>query len=241
MARLDLRVEEFKKFVAIGESTTAGGWSTSRARCWVSRLGELINDLQANPVAVVNVGIGGNVISKDSPCYQGSGKPAADERLDRHVILEKPDLLVVSYGLNDARGGTQLPFFRKKLTGLVQRVRAAIDPVIVLLGPYYMTDFTIGSASGFDKGSPDRLREFNQGIAQVASEQNCLYVDLLNAYGNTHWMIHDDGVHANDLGHRIVANRIFEVLAQNCSGLAVKTKKAELTSPRWRDESTLML
>ena len=52
-------------------------------------------------------------------------------------------------------------------------------------------------------------------------------------------MIHYDGVHANDLGHGIVANRIFEVLARNCSGLAKKTKEAEKSSPRWRDESML--
>ncbi len=64
-------------------------------------------------------------------------------------------------------------------------------------------------------------------------------VDLLTANGETEWMVHYDGIHANDLGHRVVANRIFEVLAQNCSGLAKKTKKAEQTSPRWRDESTL--
>ena len=52
-------------------------------------------------------------------------------------------------------------------------------------------------------------------------------------------MIHEDGVHANDLGHRIVAHSIFRVLAQNCSALAAKTKEAEKTSPRWRDESVL--
>ena len=28
---------EFRKLVALGESTTAGGWSTTRPRCWVSR------------------------------------------------------------------------------------------------------------------------------------------------------------------------------------------------------------
>ena len=65
--------------------------------------------------------------------------------------------------------------------------------------------------------------------------------DLLDAYKETHWMIHYDGVHANDLGHRIVANRIFEVLAQHCSCLAKKTKAAEKTSPRWRDESCLQM
>ena len=52
-------------------------------------------------------------------------------------------------------------------------------------------------------------------------------------------MVHDDGVHANDLGHRIIANEIFKVLAQHCSGLAIRTKQLEKTSDRWRDESVL--
>lgn len=240
MPRKNYRSEEFTKLVALGESTTAGGWSTSRERCWVSRLGDMISDLQERPVRVFNAGIGANVISSKSPCYAGSGKPAASERLDRHVIAEKPDLLVISYGLNDSRGGTPLPFFCDEMRALIRRVRASLDPVIVLPGPYFMTDFVLGGAAGFGKGSIERLEAFNRGIARVAEQEHCLYVDLLDAYRGAGWMIHYDGVHANDLGHRVVANRIFEVLAQNCSALAAETKKAEQTSPRWRDESSLM-
>ena len=54
---------EFRKLVALGESTTAGGWSTTRQRCWVSRLGSMINDVQYQPMDIVNAGIGSNVIS----------------------------------------------------------------------------------------------------------------------------------------------------------------------------------
>ena len=52
-------------------------------------------------------------------------------------------------------------------------------------------------------------------------------------------MVHHDGVHANDLGHLVVANKIFEVLAQHCSGLALHTQALEQSAPRWRDESVL--
>lgn len=237
----DYRATEFTKLVALGESTTAGGWSTSRERCWVSRLGELINDFQRNPVRVFNAGIGANVISNKSPCYPGSGKPAANERLNSHVIDHNPDLLIISYGLNDSRGGTPVRLFVDEMRSLLRRVRAVLDPVIVLPGPYFMTDFSVGREAGFGIGSIELLMEFNEAIKGVAEADDCLYVDLLNAYADTDWMIHYDGVHANDLGHRIVANRIFEVLAQRCSALALRTKQAERTSPRWRDESTLML
>ncbi len=234
----DWHADEFRTMVALGESTTAGGWSTAPERCWVPVLGTLINDFQSVPMEVINSGIGANVISTRSPCYEGSGKPAADERLDKHVTEHNPDLLLISYGLNDARGGTPLDFFRDKLVGLVVRVREVLDPVIVLLGPYYMNDFTLGGAA-WSHANLALFKRFNEAVAQTASEQECLYVDLLAANGETDWMVHYDGVHQNDLGHRIVANRIFEVLAQSCSCLAKQTKEAEQTSPRWRDESTL--
>jgi len=65
------------------------------------------------------------------------------------------------------------------------------------------------------------------------------FLDLLGVYGEAPWLIHDDGVHANDLGHRLVANQIFAVLASNCSGLARETRELEQFIPRWRDESVL--
>lgn len=239
-AKRDYRKDPFRSFVAIGESITAGGWSTAPERCWVSCLADLINDFQSDPVQLFNQGIGANVISTQSPCYENSGKPAADERLEKHVIEKHPDLLVISYGLNDARGGTPLSLFQEEMIRIVRRVREALDPVIVLPGPYYAHDFDLGAPT-WGHGDLDLFAQFNEGISAVAKQEDCLFVDLLGAYGETRWMVHYDGVHANDLGHRIVANRVFEVLAQNCSCLAKKTKAAEKTSPRWRDESCLKM
>ena len=48
----------FRTVVALGESTTAGGWSTSPERCWVSQLGKLLNDFLPQPCEVINSGIG---------------------------------------------------------------------------------------------------------------------------------------------------------------------------------------
>ena len=147
---------------------------------------------------------------------------------------------MISYGLNDARGGTPLAFFCDAMVSLVRRVRSKIDPVIVLPGPYFMTDFTVGG-DDWSHANLDIFSGYNQAIAQVAAEEDCLFVNLLDAYDGAAWMVHYDGVHANDVGHRIVANRIFEVLAQSCSGLARWTKKRERSTPRWRDESCLKI
>jgi lysophospholipase L1-like esterase len=224
--------------VALGESTTAGGWSSAPDRCWVPLLAGLICDIQSSPVCCVNSGIGANVISTKSPSYEYSGKPAATERLEKHVFAHDPDLVLVSYGLNDARGGTPLSLFGQELTQVVRRIKAATSALVVLLGPYYMVDFRRGGGQ-WDKANLELFYEFNGAIAGIARDEDCLFVNILAANGETDWMVHFDGVHANDLGHRIIANEVFRILAQNCSGLAGHTKEMESKNPRWRDESVL--
>ena len=229
--------KEFVKLVTLGESTTAGGWSSCRQRCWAEQLARLINEFQRVPVELVNVGIGANVISAKSPCYEISGKPAASERLDKHVIALAPDLLVISYGLNDARGGTPISLFCDELSAIIQRVREDIQPLIVLPGPYFMVDFDLGA--GFDKATLETFDQYNDAIRQLATQRDCLFVDLLAAYDDAPWLVHRDGGHANDVGHRVVANEIFRVLASNCSGLSGATQALEEHIAPWRDESTL--
>ncbi len=237
-ARRDWRADPFRTLVTLGESTTAGGWSSSRERCWANVLAALVSDFQDEPVALVNSGIGANVVSTRSPLYDYSGKPAASERLDKHVIAHDPDLLIVSYGLNDARGGTPAELFRAELRALLAAIRRACDPLIVLVGPYFMTEYR--AYAHFDHASPEVFETFNLVTAQVAAAAQCLFCDVYNAYGGAAWLVHHDGVHANDLGHRIIAHEIFKTLAQHCSGLAARTRRLEDETDPWRDESVLM-
>ena len=237
--------KEFEVLITLGESTTAGGWSSCRERCWASQLARLINEFQRVPVQFVNMGIGANVISTKSPSYERSGKPAANERLDEHVLSHTangnpllPDLLVISYGLNDARGGTPIDLFCGEMKDIVRRVREKVQPLIVLMGPYYMTDFKLGGAD-WAHADLNVFRAYNEATQQLAEETDCLFVDLLGSYREADWLVHHDGCHANDLGHRIVANKIFEVLASNCSALSLETKVLEQSIVPWRDESTL--
>lgn len=229
--------QEFRTLVTIGESTTAGGWASCRERAWAHQLAREINEFQRVPVELVNVGIGANLISTRSPAYENSN-PAALERLEPHVFRHEPDLLVVAYGFNDARSGTPLELFIEEMRTLIQRVRAKQQPLIVLLGPYYMTGFVKHNPK-WSKATLPIFHQFNEATGRLAGEMDCLFVDLLSAYGNADWLIHYDQVHANDLGHRIVANKVFEVLATNCSGLARETKEVEQRFTRWRDESVL--
>jgi lysophospholipase L1-like esterase len=121
---------------------------------------------------------------------------------------------------------------------VVHRVREKFQPLIVLVGPYHVSNFKVGRPE-ISRGSTESFQEYNQGIRKLAEKLDCLFVDLLSAYGGADWMVHHDGVHANDLGHRVVANKVFEVLASNCSALAIETQAMEKQIKPWRDEGIL--
>lgn len=232
--------KEWRQYVAIGDSITAGGWSSCRERCWASQLALQINEYQRMPVNLVNVGIGANLVSPRSPLYQYASKPAASERLQEHVIDHKPDLLTMAHGACDAAAGTSIEDFKEDMAAMIDRVRKQIQPLIVLVGVYHMSDYA-GFTPPFSHASREVFQSYNETIRQLAEEKDCLFVDLLPAYRAADWLVHRDMVHGNDLGHRVVANKVFEVLASNCSGLSLETKAREKETAPWRDESTLQI
>jgi lysophospholipase L1-like esterase len=227
----------FRVAVALGESTTAGGTATSPNLTWVSRLADLINESQVEPVKMINSGIGANVVSRRSSEYDHSGKPSAMERYPKHVIAQRPDLVLVSYGLNDARAGTPLAQFLEDVQHIVSDIKDQTGALMMIVNAYFMTR-SDGYVS-FNKGNIATLMGYNCGLKYLAEECDTLYADVFAAEGMATWMIDPDGVHANNLGHRVIANRIFEVLAQNCSCLSQKAFELRKNFKPWRDESVL--
>jgi lysophospholipase L1-like esterase len=229
--------QPFRVAVALGESTTAGGSATDKQLCWVNLLGKLICEAQLEPVRLINSGLGANVVSPASMAYNQSGRPSARERYEKHVIAHRPDLVLISYGLNDARAGSFLWQFLEDLKLIVLDVKEQTGAVIVLLSAYFMTAFD--DYEPFHRATVASLEAYNSGIEALAAECDVLFADVFDAQALTPWMVDPDGVHANNLGHRVIANRVFEVLAQNCSGLSQKAVRLQKDFEPWRDESVL--
>jgi hypothetical protein len=62
-------------------------------------------------------------------------------------------------------------------------------------------------------------RRYNDCIRGLAAEFDCILADVWAGEGLADWVIHYDGVHANKVGQILIANRIFEAIAQHASGL----------------------
>lgn len=239
---------EFRTMIVLGDSIAAGGNATSRERGWAHVLARQINECQRVPVQLINAGIGANVLSARSAGYPHSGKPAGDERLREHVlayrtngVLQRPDLLIVALCLNDARSGTPAADYGRYLGELVERVREELAdnaPLIVVLGPYALRNFTPEDPV-WGRADASVLQVYNETIAALCATERCLFVDVLRAMAGAPWLAHGDGIHLNDLGHRVVANAIFQTLAVSCSALAKEAIAVEKLAPFWRDDGRL--
>ena len=226
MAGKDYHPAEFKRLVILGESTVeGGGWLQRQEQRFADILARLIDSCQENPVEYFNEGIGGSVISPRSPGYADSGKPSALERYREKVIERDPDLFILCYGLNDMRCGTSLEAFTEDMETIIRDVKAACHPVTVLTTVYHMTGFD--RYAPFNVGSVEATVEYNKAIASLAEKSDCIPADVWAAQGMADHLIHQDGVHANAVGNLVIAHKVFEAIARNCSGIAARTKELD--------------
>lgn len=234
----DYHSEPFHSMVAIGDSITMGASATRREYCWVSRLARLISEFQKREIEVCNAGIGGNLISRRSIAYNhhDSGKPSALERYKRDVISHAPDLVVISYGLNDMRCGTPVDIFLEDMDVMVKAIQMETKAVIVMLNAYFMTGFKEHSET-WGHGDMKSTQVYNARMRQYAEINDVLYADVYSAQGQATWAIDKDGVHPNNLGHALIANKVFETIATHCSCLSINAFEEAEDYYRWADES----
>jgi len=236
----DRKSEPFHTYVALGASITAGGTATQRDLCWVSLLASRIGEAQGAPLQLINSGRGGDVVSaRSSGAFHshGQGYPTALERCEVDLVQHMPDLVTVAYGLNDVVFGTPLHIFVDDLAALIGAIRSRTGALIVLLGCYF-TNWTWPDQPEFlVHGRREVALAYNRAIEELAGRLGVLYADVWSAMGEAPWVVDRDGVHPNNLGHSLIAGRVFEVLAGNCSVMARQADLDRETFVQWRDES----
>lgn len=223
----DLRAEPVKCVVALGESTTWGYSVSEKSKCWVSQVASMLQEFQGSDIQLINQGIGSNVLTPDCPSYDYSAKPSALERVDSDVIAYVPDLVLLSYGLNDSRGGTTAEVFRAAYQRLIDRIQASINPIMVLVNTYYMHE-VIYDYPHWDQSNYASTDVFNLVIEQLAEANGLILADVYSAEVGVDWIIDEDHCHPNDLGHRLIANRVFEAIVRNCSFVTCQMPKKTL-------------
>lgn len=217
MFRNDIRTEPFRVILALGDSIVEGSGLSDKSQRWVERLLDLVNKFQSVEARLVDGSVGGCVISPKSKEYDASSKPSAAECYLEITRKANPDLVIISYGLNDMRGGTPVDIFVSEVQSMIQNLKRDTSALLILTNIVHMTGFD--SHNPFNQGSVEKTLLFNKQIDELARRNNCLFADIYGAMAKAEKLVLPDGVHCTALSHQLIANKIFEVLAAQCACL----------------------
>ena len=183
----------------LGDSLTQGGWEKPDG--WVRQVVAALAD-DGVVVEVVPAGIGGH-----------RSVDMAD-RLQRDVLDHRPDVVVLSCGVNDVwhgEGGVPLAEYREHVADIVRRCKAAGARAVVL------TSTIIGEE--LDNETNRLLAPYNAFLRELADSEGCLLIDTGGAFvaavttgPGTGAHLTDDGVHFNARGEQVMARAVLEGL-----------------------------
>jgi acyl-CoA thioesterase-1 len=165
--------------IFLGDSLTAG-YGLPADDAFPQLVARSLRD-KGRPIRVVNAGVSGDTTT------------GGLERLS-WLLKQKPDVLVVGLGANDAMRGQPIDAIESNLRGIVDRGRAA-GAKVVLLGMRIPTNF-----------GPEYAEAFAAIYPRVAKDEKTILMPfLLEGVGGHADLNQNDGIHPNLAGERIVA------------------------------------
>jgi acyl-CoA thioesterase-1 len=169
--------------IFLGDSLTAG-LGVSADEAFPALVAKALRD-EGRPIRMVNAGVSGDTTTGG---------------LDRAgwLLEQKPDVLVVGLGVNDAFRGQPVDRIEANLRSIVKRAKAA-GARVVLLGMRVPTNY-----------GPDYTEAFAAIYGRIAkSEKVELMPFLLDGVGGHPELNLEDGIHPNPEGQRIVAAKVL--------------------------------
>jgi lysophospholipase L1-like esterase len=186
------------KIIAYGDSITAGGDASQPDLVFWQRYANALQSKYPNsPITITNGATGGD------STRQGI------QRLDSKVLSQKPDLVLVGFGMNDHNiNGVPLPEFEQNLTTIIQHIRQETGAEILLFSTFPPNDkWKFGS---------HQMELYANSTAKVAAQTQCAYADVfhnwlqISARKKPEDLLANNINHPNDFGHWIY----YQVLTQ---------------------------
>jgi acyl-CoA thioesterase-1 len=171
------------RVVFLGDSLSAG-LGLAEAEAFPAVVEELLRR-NGHRVAVVNAGVSGDT--------SAGGLSRVD-----WVLRQKPDILVVELGGNDALRGQPLENIEENLQQIVRRGRESGARVVVL-GMDLPTNY-----------GPDYAGRFAEMYERIAREEKAeLVPGFVREIGTNPSMMQPDGLHPTAEGHRLLAESLL--------------------------------
>ncbi len=175
---------------------------------------------------ILNRGVGGETFVE------------AKERLERDVLAEHPDVVIVEYGANDWwRNERPNTVWAADLAWIIERIQATGAKVIVLgvFWPYWNPQ--TGKLEEKSYGCDERAIAFRVMERDVALRHGCLYVPNLQETIIDDRVCWGDRNHPNEHGNRKVADLICPALEFHlgCKATQVRARRMRTLQDFWEE------
>ncbi|HTE34933.1 MAG TPA: arylesterase [Reyranella sp.] len=182
------------KIAVLGDSLAAG-FGVKPAESFPARL-EAALKAQGRNVTVLNHGVSGDTTA------------GGLDRID-WMLADKPDIVLVELGGNDALRGTDPKVTEKNLTAIVEKLKAA-----------GVTVWLAGMLAPRNLGS-DYVTAFDGLYKRIAEKyQVPLYPFILDGVAQDPSFIQADGIHPNPKGAQIVADKLLPFITKSLDDYA---------------------
>jgi len=171
------------KLVAFGDSISAGGDASRPDLIFWQRWAE---DLRRHHPGARITAVNG--------ATGGDSTVQALQRLQAKVLDEKPDLVLVGFGMNDHnRGGVPLAAFEGNLAELIARIRSATSAEVVLFSAFPPNpQWKFGS---------HRMAEYARATERAAQAAGCAYADVFDNWETVARRKKPEDLLANNINH----------------------------------------
>lgn len=206
----------YKTMVVVGDSISDGIGATSAVTtCWVSLVHKMLQDAQGTAITLKNKAISGTLMTKTAGSYS-----SAIDRIKTDVLDNAPDLLFIAYGFNDQNTGVDIETFGSIYRQYIKTVRNALPGIQIIL---------VGLTYAMNDANSLIIKDYNEEIRLMASENSLPYVDVYNRMYGSNWLL-SDGCHPTDLGYRVMADTIYNTLAGYSNLKGVETEETVISS-----------
>ena len=197
------------KIVSYGDSITAGGEASEQALRfqwrWAVSLGK---KFPKAAITIEDLSLSGYTSRQGIDWFDK--KPESLRPVTTLGTCEKPDLVLVGFGMNDHnRGSAEPEVFKNNLVALTKLIRERKDASVVLFSTFPPND-------DWHYGT-HRMAQFAAATKQAASEAGCAYVDVFSTWEQVlrrkdqPSLLGNNINHPNDFGHWLYA-QAFEAV-----------------------------
>lgn len=219
-SRLDFKVLENEELQSLIYDDDPNAFGTGGTVAVTGTAGTATEDEFKNAIFFgdsITVGLGNSIPSAKTVAEGGYTAEQGYDKLIDKVISQKPPVVVVSFGANDA-GYKKPDWFKDNYTKLINKLKSDIPGVKIYINKIFPGDLTKPNSSQY-KASIENIPEHNGLLSTIASTTGATLIDCTNIPDLKSYYT-NDGLHFKDSFNTLWYNEMKKQIVGTTSSVA---------------------